>query len=138
MLVDLGYFKSYLGRIQGKKISNEEIEFILRASLTGYSVRFDDSIQVYHRVSASRLNIHYFIKRAWHQGISTYLTVGKNLKLVMLESAFNKTNKTKPPLQKSQKNYEAFFLSLFLLMITFLGYLFGLSDIRLKSLKNHR
>ncbi|RLI11196.1 hypothetical protein DRO33_04485, partial [Candidatus Bathyarchaeota archaeon] len=80
----IGSFKPYLGRFRRALISNEEAELTLRAVQRGLKIGYDHGLVVYHKVRHHEMRVPRLLKRAWDQGLSTYLTTGLNLRLVSL------------------------------------------------------
>ncbi|MEM4141318.1 MAG: glycosyltransferase family A protein, partial [Nitrososphaeria archaeon] len=94
VLEDLGFFKTYLGRFKNLKISNEEVDLIIRAYRYGYKIFFDENVKVCHIVHREKLCVGYLLKRAYYQGISMYFTVGNDLKTILLERRLRKKRQT--------------------------------------------
>lgn len=119
----LGEFRPYLGRYGGKPISNEEVEFTLRAYLAGLKVGFDYGLIVYHKVRPGKLTTPYLLKRAWLQGLSTYLTVRKDLRLALLG---RELMASKCPCERIEEpiKISARMMNTLLIAITFLSYLY--------------
>lgn len=69
-LVDTGGFDPRLGRARGTLLSNEDIEFVNRASSKGYPSKFVYEAEVFHLIPASRLSLSFLMRRAFWQGIS--------------------------------------------------------------------
>jgi GT2 family glycosyltransferase len=66
----LGGFDPRLGMSEGRLLSNEEMEFLKRASEKGHRSKFARDIKVYHIIPASKLSFSYLMRRAFWQGIS--------------------------------------------------------------------
>lgn len=66
----LGGFDPRLGMTESKLLSNEEIDFLRKASENGYHSKFAHYVQVYHVVPANKLTFRYLARRAFWQGIS--------------------------------------------------------------------
>ncbi len=66
----IGYFLPNLGRVQGKLLSGEEFEFLLRALKRGFKLGFNPRAIVYHKVFPYRFTLEYIKKRCWSQGAS--------------------------------------------------------------------
>ena len=119
----LGEFRPYLGRYGGKLISNEEVEFTLRAYLAGLKVGFDYGLIVYHKVRPGKLTMPYLLKRAWLQGLSTYLTVRKDLRLALLGRELMASKCPCEGIREPIK-ISARMMNTLLIAITFLSYLY--------------
>ena len=122
----VGEFRPYLGRYGGRTISNEDVEFILRAYLSGLRIGFDYGLWVYHKVRAYRLRTSYLLRRAWLQGLSTFLTVRGDMKLALLG---RKLVVDKCPCGEAIKSPKrsAKVMEFLLTAITFISYLYYLA-----------
>jgi len=70
-----GFFTSNLGRSRERLLGSEEAEFSLRAqrAIPNSRIIFDPSAVVYHKVSRSRSNLRYLMKRTFNEGVSKRL-----------------------------------------------------------------
>ncbi len=117
----VGELNPLLGRYGGRLVSNEEVEFVLRAYLRGLKVGFDHGLIVYHKVKPYRLTVPYLLKRAWAQGLSIYLTVRRDLRLALLGRKLV-ASRTPPFWPTGSVKLSARLMEKTLLLITMLNY----------------
>jgi glucosyl-dolichyl phosphate glucuronosyltransferase len=75
--LDAGGFDTGLGRVGTRPLGCEETELAIRltASRPGSVVMYVPEAAVDHHVGAERLNLRYFLRRCWHEGLSKALVV---------------------------------------------------------------
>ena len=75
--LDAGGFDTGLGRVGTRPLGCEETELAIRltASRPGSVVMYVPEAAVDHHVGAERLNLGYFLRRCWHEGLSKALVV---------------------------------------------------------------
>jgi len=126
---EVGLFNIKLGRYKKLKLSNEEIDFLLRAFVKGINMKYLPKAKVYHVVTPRRLTLTYLIRRAWYQGISTYilsLFQGKSpLHCVLIERKMDKYISSRGMKLEIKKNFVnvifSLVLSQVLLFISLIG-----------------
>ena len=127
----IGYFKPYLGRYGGTLISNEEVEYTLRAALKGLRVGYDHALFVRHRVRPEEFGVRRLLRRAWDQGLSTAATVGLKLRLAIWGSHLRASKfiyGRQGPVKLSAKIIRGV-----LLLTTFVSYLFHALMLHLRA-----
>jgi glucosyl-dolichyl phosphate glucuronosyltransferase len=70
MLASIGGFKSSLGRIGERLVSNEEIIVQKALIQKGYCCFYHPNVSVAHHIPASRLSKRWFLRRFFWQGVS--------------------------------------------------------------------
>jgi hypothetical protein len=72
-----GGFDTGLGRVGTRPLGCEETELAIRltASHPGSAVMYVPDAAVDHHVGAERLNLRYFLRRCWHEGLSKAVVV---------------------------------------------------------------
>lgn len=68
-------FKSDLGRVGKKLLSNEEILISRQIEKMGFKTYYHPDIAVYHHILASRINKPWFMSRHYWQGVSDAITM---------------------------------------------------------------
>jgi glucosyl-dolichyl phosphate glucuronosyltransferase len=71
-----GGFRTDLGRVGGKMISNEDTEFGRRLLAAGLQVRYEPSAITYHPIEENRLHKSYFLKWWFNKGRSDVREMG--------------------------------------------------------------
>lgn len=72
---EVGYFRADIGRLGKKPVAGEEAEFSLRIleKIPRAKIVYDPLAVVYHKVSESRANLKYLLKRSFYEGLSKAL-----------------------------------------------------------------
>ncbi len=76
VLVELGGFRTDIGRIGKKFIIGEETNLQVRMRKKGYKIGFNPAFQVHHLVSPEQLSAWWFVRRWYVTGLSFHRTFG--------------------------------------------------------------
>ena len=134
-IIKAGYFKEDIGRIGKILLGSEETELSIRikSQFPDLDIIYNPNIIVYHKVSSSRANLEYVIRRSFFEGVSKSV-------LSSLIKKSGKTNVTelsyleyliKNSLPKrllcipSIMKISQFFILLLVIKMVFLGYVYG-------------
>lgn len=82
---EVGIFDETLDRVGDNLLSCGETELCDRIRSAGMDVYYDPSIVVKHIISKDRLNLNYFLRRAYCQGISDYYVDKKTMSVEKLK-----------------------------------------------------
>ncbi len=68
---DVGFFKTDIGRVGKKLLSDEETEFSIRVleKIPNSKIVYDPQAVVHHSVKNSRLRLRYIWSRSFHEGV---------------------------------------------------------------------
>jgi len=119
----IGGFNESLGRYGKKQLSNEETDFLLRAHDLGIKLAFEPKARVFHFVPGERMNMNYLLRRAWYQGVSTYLMVRRRLGWI-LEERRMRARFAKEPQVRWSLNPSAWLIYVLLHLVSLLGFLY--------------
>ena len=137
----VGYFKEGIGRYGKKLLGSEETELSIRIinKLRNSKIIFDPKSIVYHKISNNRVNLKYFMRRSFYEGISkgimTKKTINKSnslttenhyLKYLIFKSIPNRLSQI-----YRYKNISEFFSLILSISLVSIGFIFG------KLNKNH-